>query len=141
MLLEENKEIIMKKELIVVGDRVLIKPDDEQEKTNAGLYLPQGVAQREKIQSGKVVKTGPGIPMPDPQSIEEEPWKSTSKKDIRYMPLQAKEGDHAIFLRSSAVEIEFEGISYLIVPHSAILVLVRDKINYVIKEIISEEEE
>ena len=128
----------MTKEIIVVGDRVLIKPDNDQDKTSAGLYLPQGVASKEKVQSGIVVKTGPGIPVPDPNAIEEEPWKSKNKTDMKYIPLQAKEGDRAIFLRNSAVEIEFEGVKYLIVPHSAILVLIRDKINYVIKEIMEE---
>ena len=117
----------MTRELVVVGDRVLVRPDDEQEKTNAGLYLPQGVAEKERIQSGKIVKIGPGIPMPDPQSLDEEPWKTAYKKDTKYIPLQAHEGDHAIFLRKSAVEIEFEGVFYLIVPHSAILVLVRNR--------------
>jgi len=129
----------MTKEIIVVGDRVLIKPDSDKEKTDAGLYLPQGVASKEKIHSGIVVKTGPGIPIADTNLIDEEPWKM-KKKDMKYIPLQAKEGDHAIFLRNSAVEIEFEGTKYLIVPHSAILVLIRDKINHVIKEIIEQEE-
>jgi len=129
----------MKQDLIVIGDRVLIKPDDENDKTNAGLYLPQGVKEKEKIQSGRIVKTGPGIPMPDPQSVEEEPWKNTYKKDIKYLPLQAKENDHAIFLRNSAIEIEFKGTKYLIAPHSAILIIIRDKISTMIKGIIEED--
>ena len=41
--------------------------------------------------------------------------------------MQAREGDYAIFMRKAAVEIEFEGTRYLIVPQSAILLLVRDK--------------
>jgi len=129
----------MTRELIVVGDRVLIKPDNEQDKTNAGLYLPQGVKEREKIQSGQIIKTGPGIPMPDPQMIAEEPWKATNNNEMKYCPLQARKDDHAIFLRNAAIEIEFEGIQYLIVPHSAILVIIRDKINYMIKEIMDKE--
>ena len=48
--------------------------------------------------------------------------------DIKYIPLQANEGDDAIFLRESAVEIEFEEKKYLIVSHSAILALVRIEI-------------
>ncbi|MCK5706340.1 MAG: co-chaperone GroES [Candidatus Aureabacteria bacterium] len=130
----------MNRELIVVGDRVLLQPDNEQDKTNAGLYLPQGVKEKEKIQSGRIVKTGPGIPMPDPQSMNEEPWKVTDKKDTKYFPLQANENDHAIFLRNAAIEIEFEGTVYLIVPHSAILVIIRDKINHMIKEMIEKED-
>lgn len=115
----------MGREFIIVGDRVLIKPDDAKEITNAGLYLPQGVYEKEKIHSGKVVKVGPGIPVPDMQDLNKEPWKETSDTPPHYIPLQAKENDHAIFLRSAAVEIEFEGTKYVIVPHSAILALIR----------------
>jgi co-chaperonin GroES (HSP10) len=41
--------------------------------------------------------------------------------------MQAKPGDYALFLRNSSIEVEFEHESYLIVPQSAILVLLRDQ--------------
>jgi chaperonin GroES len=44
------------------------------------------------------------------------------------VPLQAERGDFAIFLRSNAVEVEIDGSKYLIVPHAAILLLIRDKL-------------
>jgi co-chaperonin GroES (HSP10) len=116
-----------KKQLIVVGDRVLINPDDSKEKTNFGLYLPQGLEEKEKVQSGLVVKTGPGYPLPDPSDMGEEPW-SQSKKDAKYVPLQVEEGDYVIFLRKPAIEIEFETTKYLILPQSSILLIVRDDI-------------
>lgn len=116
-----------KKQLIVVGDRVLINPDDSKEKTDFGLYLPQGLESKEKVQSGFVYKTGPGYPLPDPSDMGEEPW-SQSKRDTKYVPLQVEEGDYVIFLRKSAIEIEFEGKKYLILPQSAILLIVRDDI-------------
>ena len=116
-----------KKKLIVVGDRVLIKPDDSKEKTDFGLYLPQGIESKDKVQSGFVFKTGPGYPLPDPSDMGEEPW-SESKKDTKYVPLQVEEGDYVIFLRKSAIEIEFETKKYLILPQSAILLIVRDDI-------------
>ena len=62
------------KEIIVVGDRVLIQPDENKQKTSHGLYLPQGVEEKEKVQSGYVVKIGPGYPLPDPGSSSDEPW-------------------------------------------------------------------
>ena len=114
----------MDKDLIVVGDRVLILPDQGEDKTDTGLYLPQGVREKDKIQAGTVVKTGPGYPIPDPTAIEIEPWQAP-QVDSKYFPLQAKDGDYCIFLRNSGVEVEFEGIKYMIVPHSAILLLVR----------------
>ena len=114
------------KKLIVVGDRVLIKPDSEKDKTNSGLYLPQGVETKEKVQSGWVVKVGPGYPLPDP-SASEEPW-DKNRTEPKYLPLQAEEGDYALFLRKTAVEIEFENEQFLLVPQAAILLLVRDDI-------------
>ncbi len=115
----------MKKDLIIVGDRVLVSPDEGEDRTDTGLYLPQGVKEKEKVQAGKIVKVGPGYPVPDPAALEIEPWQSP-KIENRYFPLQAKEGDYCIFLRSAGVEIEFERKKYTIVPHSAILVLLRD---------------
>lgn len=115
----------MNKELIVVGDRVLILPDEGQERTDAGLYLPQGVKEKDKVQCGRVVKTGPGYPIPDPAALEIEPWE-TPKFENKYFPLQAKEGDYCIFLRNTAIEIEYESKKYVVVPHSAILVILRN---------------
>jgi|SRR5208283_457393 len=114
-----------RKNLIVVGDRVLIDIDERQNRTTAGLYLPPTVKEKEKVQSGFVVKIGPGYPVHDPNVIIEEPWSNKTRRELKFIPLQAAEGDYALFLREAAVEIEFEGNKYLIVPHSAILALVR----------------
>jgi len=116
-----------KKDLIIIGDRVLVDPDEGTGKTSSGLYLPPTVKEKERVAAGYVVKTGPGYAVHDP-SVSEEPWDAGRKKEVKYIPLQASEGDYAIFLRESGVEIEFEGKKYLIVPHSAILALVRVEI-------------
>lgn len=108
---------------IVVGDRVLIRPTEESQRTASGLYLPPGVSEKDKIQSGYVIKAGPGYPTGT--NIDDEPWKE-SKESVKYIPLQAKEGDLAIFLRKEAFEIEFEKEKLLIVPQSALLLLIRD---------------
>lgn len=117
----------MTRELIVVGDRVLILPGEGEETTGSGLYLPQGVREKEKIQTGTVVKTGPGYPVSDPAALEAEPWE-TQEFGRKYFPLQAREGDHCIFLRGSAVEMEYDRRKYVVVPHSAILILLRRQI-------------
>ena len=109
---------------IVVGDRVLIKPKSPQEKTKSGLYLPPGVQENEKIHSGYVLKVGPGYPIPAINEAEE-PWKDRSE-DVKYVPLQPKTGDLAVYLQKSGYEIEFNKERYVIVPHSAILLLIRD---------------
>jgi chaperonin GroES len=117
----------MDKELIIIGDRVLVLPDEGDDRTDTGLYLPQGVKEKEKVQSGRIVRTGPGYPIPDPAALEIEPWQSPQFEN-KYFPLQAKEGDYCIFLRNAGVEIEYESKKYIIVPHSAILVILRNKL-------------
>lgn len=112
------------KKLIVIGDRVLIRPAKPDERTESGLYLPPGVQEKEKVQQGYVIKTGPGYAIPMP--IEDESWKGTEDQ-VRYVPLQAKEGDLAIFLLSGATEVLYENEKYYIVPQSAILMLEREE--------------
>ena len=84
----------------VVGDRVLVKPRKESERSESGLYLPPGVKEKEKIQYGYIVKSGPGYPIPLPMD-NDEPWKSEDEK-VKYVPLQVKEGDLAVFLQGGS---------------------------------------
>jgi chaperonin GroES len=111
--------------LIVIGDRILIKPKVPSSKTKSGLLLPPGVNENEKVQIGYVVKVGPGYPIPSVNDVEE-PWKNRSDEP-KYVPLQAKEGDQAVYLQNSAIEIEFNKEKYIVVPHSAVLLLLRDE--------------
>ncbi len=113
------------KQLIVVGDRVLIEPEEGEERTKVGLYLPASAVDRQSVQGGRVLATGPGTPIGAPTELDEEPWKIGSG-EARYLPVQARVGDFAIFFRKAAVEISFEGKEYLVVPQAAILTLVRD---------------
>ena len=110
--------------LIVIGDRILIKPKTPQSKTKSGLYLPPGVNENEKVQIGYVLKVGPGYPIPSVNDTDE-PWKNRSDEP-KYVPLQPKEGDQAVYLQNSAIEIEFNNEKLIVVPHSAILLLLRD---------------
>ena len=112
---------------IVIGDRVLIRPQEAFDKTSSGLYLPPGVSEKEKVQSGYVLKVGPGYPIP--AQIDDEPWKDY-EEHISYIPLQITEGDLAIFLRKDAYEINFENEKFLIVPQSSVLMLIRNDDHY-----------
>lgn len=109
--------------IIVVGDKILIRPDDEMNKTPSGLYLPPGVNEKEKIQAGFVLRAGPGYPIPLP--VDDEPWKESSES-VRYIPLQVKEGDYILFLRRETYDIEYEDEKLVIIPQSAVLLIVRD---------------
>jgi co-chaperonin GroES (HSP10) len=115
-----NKEL---DKFIMIGDKVLVKPSNPQEKTKSGLLLPPSVQENEKLQTGYVIKTGPGYALPN--SIDEaELWK---KEKVNYLPLEVKVGDLAIYLQSSGFEVIINDEKYLILSHSAILMLVRDE--------------
>ena len=121
-----NKDITNSLDKInVVGDRVLVKPRKESGRTNSGLYLPPGVREKEKIQYGYDVKSGPGYPIPLPID-NDEPWKKDEEK-IKYVPLQVKEGDLAVFLQTGAYEVLYQGEKYFIVSQSSILMIERDE--------------
>lgn len=113
------------KNYIVVGDRVLIKLKKESEQTKTGLYLPPGYQEKELIQTGYVIQVGPGYPLPSEDA--DEPWKAGMGENIRYIPLQARPGDLAIFLQKNAVEVMIEDEKYFIVPQNAILLLQREE--------------
>lgn len=112
------------KKLIVLGDRVLVIPEEGEERTRVGLYLPATAVDHQAVRSGRIVATGPGIPLSEPASLSDEPWK-ISDGGSKYVPMQAEEGDYALFFRKAAVEITFKGKGYLVVPQAAILVLIR----------------
>ena len=90
------------KKLIVIGDRLLIKPARPDERTASGLYLPPGVQEKEKVQQGYVIKTGPGYAIPMP--FEDEAWKGEEDREVMY-----------------------ESEKYFIVPQGAILMLEREE--------------
>ena len=100
-------------DLIMVGDRVLIAPDEGERKTDSGLVLPASVAEKERVRGGRVVSIGPGYVTPNPEFSEGEPW-SQNREAVRYLPLQARPG------------------AFLIVPHSAILALHRHDADHIL---------
>ena len=111
--------------IIVIGDRLLIKPTKPRERTDAGLYLPQGIHKSEELRTGYVIKVGPGYPIPVVQDMDE-PWKDKSD-ETKYIPLQPKPGDLAVYIQKNAFDIRFNGEDYVILSHLAILMVVRDE--------------
>ena len=117
----------LKKKLIVVGDRLLVRPEEGDERTNAGLYLPQTAIASRQAAGGWVVSVGPGVPIVNPLDMSEDSWTEGGEAArAHYLPMQAQEGDYVLFMRTAAVEITFEKRAYLIVPNGAVLVLVRE---------------
>jgi co-chaperonin GroES (HSP10) len=114
------------KKLIVVGDRVLVRIEEGEDRSKVGLYLPPSAIDNQAVQGGKIVATGPGLPMPDIPDSNEEPWRVGGPRETRFVPMQARQGDYALFFRKAAVEITFEDERYLVVPQGALLALVRE---------------
>lgn len=115
------------KRLIVVGDRVLVKTGDGEQRSKVGLYLPPTAVDNQAVQGGEIVSTGPGLALPDLAEQSDEPWRTGgSSREARFVPMQAQIGDYALFFRKAAVEITFENEQYLVVPQAAILALVRE---------------
>ena len=111
--------------LIVIGDRVLVEPVAATRKTKGGLLLPAGYQEKEEIQTGYVIKAGPGYPLPS--GDEGEAWQPSGDGEPRYLPLQVRPGDMAIFLLKNAVELKYDGVKYYVVPQSGILMVEREE--------------
>lgn len=109
--------------LIVVGDRVLIKPKEGSDQTKSGLFLPPSVKESEQVHSGYIIKVGPGYAVGSPD--EDDVWKR-NQPEPKYIPLQVSEGDLAVYLPKQGIEIQFNNEKYVILPQSAILMVVRD---------------
>jgi chaperonin GroES len=84
-----------------LADRVLVEPAQAEEKTAAGIIIPDTA--KEKPQKGIVVAVGPG------------------KKDE---PITVKAGDKVLYGKYSGTEINVEGSDYLIMRESDILAII-----------------
>ncbi|MBO7383309.1 MAG: co-chaperone GroES family protein [Fibrobacter sp.] len=115
------------KNVVVIGDRVLIKPLEASNKTDSGLFLPPSVKERDVVHTGIVMRVGPGYPIPanqDPDAI----FREESQNPVNYVPLQVKEGDEALYLHANSTELEINGEKFVIVGQNAILLVVRNEI-------------
>ena len=110
--------------LIVVGDRVLVEPAVPTRRTKGGLLLPAGYQEKEEVQTGYILKCGPGYALPADTGADD--W-NPANHESRYLPLQVKPGDMAIFLLKNSVEIKYDVKKYYIVPQGAILMVERDE--------------
>lgn len=115
------------KNVVVIGDRVLIKPLEASNRTGSGLYLPPSVKDHDAVHAGLVMRVGPGYPIPanrDPDSI----FTGEREDTVNYVPLQVHEGDEALYLHANSTEIEINGEKFVIVGQNAILLVMRNEI-------------
>ncbi len=90
-----------------LGDRVVVKPLEEEERTKGGIVLPDTA--KEKPQHGEVVAVGPGE------------WDDEGKRRI---PLDVKEGDRVLFAKYGGTEIKGDDGDLLILRANDILAIV-----------------
>ena len=58
------------RQLLVVGDRVLIRLEDGEERSTVGLYLPATAVDNQAVQGGVIVATGPGHALPNVDLVD-----------------------------------------------------------------------
>lgn len=90
-----------------LGDHILIEPIKEEEKTKAGIFLPE-TANKEKSEQGKVVAIGQGRTTPEGKII----------------PMQVKPGDKVLFSKYGPSEVKVGGKEYLIASEGDILAVI-----------------
>lgn len=86
-----------------LDDRVLIKPDEAEDKTKNGIFIPEGA--KEKPMSGKVVATGPG---------------KLTDDGVR-AAMTVKKGDAVVYGKYSGTEVEINGVEHKIMSESELL--------------------
>jgi chaperonin GroES len=88
-----------------LGDRVVIKAVEKEEKTASGIVLPDTA--KEKPQEGEVVAVGPG-----------------RYEDGKRVELDVRVGDRVIFSKYAGTEVKYDNTEYLILRESDILAVV-----------------
>lgn len=91
-----------------LGDKIVVKPIEKEEKTKSGIVLPDTA--KEKPQEGEVVAVGPG----------------KFEKGER-VPMEVKVGDHVIYSKYGGTEVKVDGEEYLILSQSEVLAIVEKK--------------
>ena len=89
-----------------LGDRVLVKPKETEEKTASGIVLPDTA--KEKPQEGEIIAVGPGA----------------KDENGNRIPMDVKEGDKVLYSKYSGTEVKIDGVEHLILRESDILAII-----------------
>ncbi len=93
-----------------LGDRVLVRRVEEEEKTKGGIIIPDTA--KEKPQEGEVVAVGPGH----------------RDDDGKLTPLDVKAGDRVLFSKYGGTEVKVDGEDLIILRESDILGIIEGKV-------------
>ena len=89
-----------------LGDRVVLKPSDKEEKTKSGILLPDTA--KEKPQEGTVMAVGPGRVLDNGTKVS----------------IELKVGDKVLYAKCAGNEFKIDDIEYLIVSEKDVLAVV-----------------
>ena len=89
-----------------LGDRLLVKPKETEEKTKSGIVLPDSA--KEKPQEGEVVAAGSG---------------ATDEKGSK-IPMEVKVGDTILYSKYAGTEVKIDDVEHLIIKESDLLAIV-----------------
>ncbi|MCS7222802.1 MAG: co-chaperone GroES [Anaerolineae bacterium] len=91
-----------------LGDRLVVEPIEQEERTAGGIILPETA--KEKPQEGKVLAAGPG----------------RRDEDGEYIPMDVKVGDRVLYAKYAGTEVKLEGKKLLILKESDVLAIVEE---------------
>lgn len=91
-----------------LGERVVIKALESEEKTKSGIVLPDTA--KEKPQKGTVVAVGPGKVLDNGQKL----------------PLEVKVGDKVLFAKYAGTEVKVDEEEYMVLKETDILAIIAD---------------
>jgi len=91
-----------------LGDRILVKRIEEEEKTKGGIIIPDTA--KEKPIQGKVIAVGKG----------------KVADDGKVIPLEVKEGDRILFGRYAGTEVKIDGEEHLIMREDEVLGIIEE---------------
>ena len=89
-----------------LGDRLLVKPIEQEEKTASGIILPETA--KEKPQEGEVLAVGPG----------------GRKEDGSRIAMDVEAGNRVLYAKYAGTEVKMDGVKYLILRESDVLAIV-----------------
>lgn len=89
-----------------LGDRLLVKPKESEEKTKSGIVLPDSA--KEKPQEGKVIATGDGA----------------RDENGKKIPMEVKKGNVVLYSKYAGTEVKIDGVEHLIIKESDVLAIV-----------------
>ncbi|MDA0803197.1 MAG: co-chaperone GroES [Planctomycetota bacterium] len=90
-----------------LGDKILVKRDEAQTKTDSGIFLPESA--KDKPKQGRVIALGSGV---------------LNKDKGTYIPFTVKKGDTVIFSSYSGTEVKIDNEEFLIMTEEDILGIV-----------------